>query len=50
MKAAQAKESLHVTGPMQQSTVDMSLMKGERQGFIFEKHRSDYETRAHGQV
>lgn len=42
IKAAEARERLTKTGPMNQSTVDLKKMKGERSGFIYNKHWTDY--------
>ena len=37
-------------GPDRQTTVDMSMMRGSRSGFIFQKHWREYEQEYHHQI
>ena len=47
MKAAKAAEELRTRGKDRQSTVDLSLMSGNRSGFIFMKNRHEYDQNYH---
>jgi len=50
LKAAKVCEELRTKGSDRRSTVDLSRMRGGRSGFIFQKHRKEYEQNYHHQV